>query len=371
MKKSKFTESQIVAVLEKGEAGMPVAELCRKHGIRNATYDLWKSKFSGVQVSELQRLRELETENAKLKRMFSDLAQECCDQGCLESKILTPSARREVMEQPVQAKLSITRACQIAGLSRAAYFKKPMPASERDAQVIYALNAIETRHGRWGFWKCFTRLQLGGRGWNKKRVHRVYCDMGVNSPRRCKKRLTDRLRQPLDLATEPNRCWALDFMHDALYCGRRFRTLNVIEEANRECLAIEVGVPIPLARLIRVLGRLIACYGSPTAIRLDNGPEMISEAFTEWAGAKGIAIRCIQPGKPNQNAFIERFNRTYRTEVLDAHLFANLEQVQAITDQWLVDYNQYRPHESRGGLPVVQFMPRLTLAPIVYQTVST
>ncbi|SAI59127.1 transposase [Bordetella trematum] len=98
---------------------------------------------------------------------------------------------------------------------------------------------------------------------------------------------------------------------------------------------------------------------------------MISDAFTQWAGAKGIAIRYIQPGKPNQNAFIERFNRTYRTEALDAHLFANLEQVQAITDQWLVDYYQYRPHESLVGLQLVQFLPRLTLAPVVYQPVFT
>jgi len=160
-------------------------------------------------------------------------------------------------------------------------------------------------------------------------------------------------------------------MHDALYCGRRFRTLNVIDEANRECLAIEVGTSIPSARLIRVLSRLIDCYGTPDAIRLDNGPEMVSEAFTEWAAAKGIAVRYIQPGKPNQNAFIERFNRTYRTEVLDAHLFANLEQVQAITEQWLVDYNEYRPHEALGGIPPVQFMPRLTHAPNLYRPLST
>lgn len=145
----------------------------------------------------------------------------------------------------------------------------------------------------------------------------------------------------------------------------------MIDEANRECLAIEVGVSIPSARLIRVLSRLIDCYGLPDAIRLDNGPEMISDVFTEWAEAKDISIHYIQPGKPNQNAFIERFNRTYRTEVLDAHLFSNLEHVQAITDRWLVDYNEYRPHESLGGLPPVQFMPRLTLAPIVYQPMST
>lgn len=160
-------------------------------------------------------------------------------------------------------------------------------------------------------------------------------------------------------------------MHDTLYCGRRFRTLNVIDEANRECLAIEVGMSIPSARLVRVLSSLIDCYGPPDAIRLNNGPQMISDAFTESAAAKGISIRYIPPGKPNQNAFIERFNRTYRTEVLDAHLFANLEQVQAITDRWLVDYNEYRAHESLGGLPPVQYMPRLTLAPIVYQPMST
>jgi putative transposase len=134
----------------------------------------------------------------------------------------------------VQARLSITRACRIAGLSRAAYYKRPTSASERDAEVIEALNAIVSRRGRWGFWKCFTRLRLDGCCWNKKRVHRVYCDMGLNLPRRCKKRLPDRPRQPLDPESEPNRCRALDFMHDALYCGRRFRTLNVIDEAIRD-----------------------------------------------------------------------------------------------------------------------------------------
>lgn len=180
--------------------------------------------------------------------------------------------------------------------------------------MIEALNAIVSRHRHCGFWKCFTRLRLDGRRWNKKRVHRVYCDMGLNLPRRCRSGCPDGPRQPLDLASEPNRCWALEFIHDALYCGRRFGTLNVIDEANRECLAIEVGTSIPSARLIRALSRLVDCYGVPGAIRLDNGPELVSKAFTEWTAAKGIAVRYIQPGKPNQNAFIERFNQTYHTE---------------------------------------------------------
>ncbi len=274
-------------------------------------------------------------------------------------------------EELIAARLSVTRACRITGLSRAAYYKRPQPASQRDAAVIDALNGVVEAHRRWGFWKCFHRLRLDGHGWNKKRVHRVYCDMGLNIPNRTRKRLIDRVPQPLDLAHEVNRCWALDFVHDALYCGRTFRTLNVIDEANRECLTIEVGTSIPSARLIRVLDRLIDCYGAPDAIRCDNGPEMCSQAFTNWSRDRGIAIRYIQPGKPNQNAFIERFNRTYRTEVLDAYLFSTLEQVRAITDRWLRDYNEYRPHESLGDVPPVQFLPRLTTAPNLYQRMPT
>jgi len=137
-------------------------------------------------------------------------------------------------------------------------------------------------------------------------------------------------------------------MHDSLYCGKTFRTLNVIDEANRECLAIDIGTSIPSARLIRTLERLIDYDGKPHAIRLDNGPEMTSQQFVDWAKVKDIHIRYIQSGKPNQNAFIERFNRTYRNEVLDAHLFDNIRQVQAITEQWLFEYNETRPHESWG-----------------------
>jgi putative transposase len=156
--------------------------------------------------------------------------------------------------------------------------------------VIEALNAIVSRRGRWGFWKVLYPVAARWPLLEQKACASVYCDMGLNLPRRCKQRLPDRVRQPLDLASEPKRCRAWDFMHDALYCGRRFRTLNVIDEANRECLAIEVGTSIPLARLMRVLSRLVECYGAPDAIRLDNGPQLVSQAFTEWAAAKGGSI---------------------------------------------------------------------------------
>jgi putative transposase len=258
--------------------------------------------------------------------------------------------------------LSVSRACGIVGLSRSAFYKPAEPAAQRDAEVIDALNGIVEMSPRWGFWKCFDRLRLDGRQWNHKRVWRVYCQLGLNIPKRTKKRLPQRDPVPLKAGTLVNQGWALDFMHDVLYDGRRFRTLNVIDEANREALCIEVGISIPSARLIRALNRLIDWYGAPDSIRMDNGPEMTSHDFIEWAAAKGIKLNHIEPGEPNQNAYIERFNRTYRHEVLDAYVFRSIEQVEEITEDWLRIYNEQRPHDALGGLPPKQFLPRLTTA---------
>lgn len=267
--------------------------------------------------------------------------------------------------------MTVARACRIVGLSRAAFYKAPELPSERDAEVIDALNGIVETSPRWGFWKCFDRLRLQGQTWNHKRVWRVYCQMGLNIPRRTKKRLPMRDPVPLHAGKLVNEGWALDFMHDVLYDGRRFRKLNVIDEANREALTIEVGISIPAARLIRTLSRLIDWYGPPLSIRMDNGPEMRSHDFAAWAAARGIALNYIQPGEPNQNAYIERFNRTYRHEVLDAHVFRTIEQVQHITEDWLLIYNEQRPHDALGGLPPKQFLPRLTTAAVSKNQLST
>jgi len=221
-----------------------------------------------------------------------------------------------------------------------------------------AVLAVVEQHGRWGFWKCFDRLRLDGHPWNHKRVHRVYCALRLNLPRRTKRRVPQRLRQPLVAPSTLNGIWALDFMHDTLYGRRRFRTLNVLDEANREALAIEVGASIPATRVVRVLEQLLALYGRPQALRLDNGPELTAEVFTAWCDAQQIALRYIQPGKPDQNAFIERFNRTYREEVLDAYVFASLSEVQALTDDWLLAYNERRPHDALGRIPPTRFLSR-------------
>jgi putative transposase len=272
---------------------------------------------------------------------------------------VTPSAKREVLAMLVHEHgVPVRRACQAVRLSRAAYYRPRSSRLARDADVVTALNDVVARHTRWGFWKCFHRLRRAGHRWNHKRVHRVYCALRLNLPRRTKRRVPVRLRQPLVAPARLNETWALDFMTDALYDGRRFRTFNVLDEGNREALAIEIGTSIPSARVIRVLDDLIRLYGRPARVRVDNGPELTAEAFVEWCMAHRIAIGYIQPGKPDQNAFIERFNRSYREEVLDAHLFDSLDQVREITDAWLDIYNTERPHDSLGRVPPLTFLPR-------------
>lgn len=258
--------------------------------------------------------------------------------------------------------MPITRACQAAGLSRAAYYRKPTDQSSKDAAVIEVLQAVVEDKPRWGFWKCHDRLRLDGHGINHKRLWRVYCQLGLNLPKRTKKRVLTRERVPLQASSFVNEGWALDFVHDVLYDGRKFRTLNVIDEANREALGIEVAQSLPARRLIDTLQRLVDWYGAPKAIRCDNGPEMTSSAFVQWANERGVTINYIEPGKPNQNAFMERFNRTYRTEVLDAYLFTSLQQVKDITREWLHQYNHERPHDALGGVPPCTFIQRLTTA---------
>ena len=263
--------------------------------------------------------------------------------------------------------VSLRRACESVGLSRAGWYKPVRDRLEKDAAVIAALTAVTDQHRRWGFWKSYDRLRLDGHEWNHKRVYRVYCGLGLNHKRRTKKRLPVRDRQPLDTPSTPNAVWALDFMSDALYVGRRFRTLNILDEGMREGLTIEIDTSLTGERVVRALERLCAWRGVPQAIRCDNGPELTSQVFIDWCERMAIALRFIQPGKPNQNAYIERFNRTYREEVLNSYLFEDLDQVREITYEWLIAYNERRPHDALGGLPPVTFREQKTAKTSTYE----
>jgi putative transposase len=198
-------------------------------------------------------------------------------------------------------------------------------------------------------------LRNQGHAWNHKRIRRVYRAMALHLKRKPKKRLPARTAQTLVVPGQANQTWSLDFMSDSLSDGRTFRTLNVIDDFNREALWIEVDTSLPAERVVRVLEILLLERSTPRSIRMDNGPELISQRLESWAQKKRIELLHIQPGKPAQNAYIERFNRTYREDVLDAYLFDDLEEVRTITETWLENYNTIRPHEALQGLPPRQF----------------
>jgi putative transposase len=243
---------------------------------------------------------------------------------------------------------SVRRSCHAVGVSRAAYYRNLCLERREDRDVITALNALVEKHSRWGFWKCFKALRRKKHPWNHKRVYRVYCGLRLNQKRRAKKRIPQRLRQPLTVPGKPNEVWSADFMSDALYGGSRFRTFNVIDDFNRESLAVEIDTSITGTRLIRIFQRLQKERGLPLKLRTDNGPEFLSADFVTWAEAAGMTIQYIQKGEPNQNAYIERFNRTYREEVLSLYLFEDLRQVREATYWWRIDYNESRPHDALG-----------------------
>lgn len=194
------------------------------------------------------------------------------------------------------------------------------------------------------------KIKQLGHPWNHKRVYRIYCEMGLNIRIKPKKRLPAREATALVQPIKPNICWSIDFMSDVLSNGRRFRTLNVIDDYNREALLIKPAMSLPARYVTRLIDEIASLRGYPNIIRVDNGPEFISKVFKEWANRNGIFIQYIQPGKPAQNGFIERFNRTYREDVLDMYIFENLNDVIRITQNWIISYNNERPHESLANL---------------------
>ena len=260
-----------------------------------------------------------------------------------------------------QFQVSERQACRALELRRSVYRYRPRP--NRDGEIIKLL--LELAHGRpeQGFGKLFKRLRRLGHGWNHKRVYRVYCALKLNKRRKGKRRLPTRNPAPLQVSQTMNECWSADFMSDALWDGPRFRTFNVVDDFNREALAIVIDFNLPAARVVRELDQIAAGRGYPLKLRLDNGPEFIALALADWAEQHGVTLEFIKPGKPMQNGFIERFNRSYREAVLDMFVFETLKEVREQTEKWLQEYNEERPHEALGHLTPREYL--LTQTPEV------
>jgi len=184
--------------------------------------------------------------------------------------------------------------------------------------------------------------------------------MKLNIRRRAKKRLPARAKQILSTPEAINQVWSIDFMSDSLWNGRKFRVLNVVDDFNREILCIEPDLSLPAHRVIRALEELEQYRGLPNMIRVDNGPEFISEKLAEWCNSKKITLIFIQPGKPTQNAYVERFNGSMRRELLNAYIFRTLDEVREKAEEWMFDYNNHRPHEALNNKTPADLLMEIT-----------
>ena len=250
--------------------------------------------------------------------------------------------------------VSQRQACKAVSLPRSNVQYKCKP--KHDEPVIDQLKELVDKHPSIGFWQSYYRIRRKGFIWNHKKVYRVYTDLKLNIRRRYKKRLPARVKQALYQPAALNEVWSIDFMSDTLWDGRRFRLLNIIDDYNREVLHIETDLSLPTLRLIRVLEYLKEFRGLPQIIRVDNGPEFISHRLDMWCKEHKISLAFIQPGKPMQNGFVERCNGNIRKELLNAFVFNNLDDVREKAEEWRMDYNCSRPHQSLGYVPPGEFI---------------
>ena len=250
--------------------------------------------------------------------------------------------------------VSIALACRTFDVSETCYRYGPKLRAENE-EIADLLLGLTDAKKTWGFGLCFLHLRnLQGHIWNHKRVYRIYCELALNLRIKPRKRLKRDKPEALAVPDAPNLTWSMDFMADRLGDGRAFRLLNVLDDFNREGLCIEVDFSLPAERVIRSLDRIIEWRGKPGIIRVDNGPEYISATLLEWPGKHGVIIQHIQPGQPQQNAYIERYNRTVRHEWLDQYIIETIEEAQDFATQWLWTYNNDRQNMGIGGMTPAQ-----------------
>ncbi|KAA6490846.1 IS3 family transposase [Agrobacterium sp. ICMP 7243] len=348
MKKQRFTEEQIIGVLKEQEAGVKAADLCRKHGISEATFYNWKAKYGGMEVSEAKRLKALEDENAKLKKL---LAEQMLDVAALREllgkKMVGPAAKREaVAHLKVTMGLSERRACQIISTDRKTIrYRSSRPP---EVELRAKLRDLANERRRFGYRRLFILLRRDGETSGVNRIYRLYREEGLSVRKRKARRRAVGMRAPILVEAKANARWSLDFVHDQFACGRRFRILNVVDDVTRECLAAIPDTSISGRRVARELTTLVERRGEPGMIVSDNGTELTSNAILAWSKAHKVEWHYIAPGRPMQNGYVESFNGRMRDELLNESLFFGLDHARSAIAEWADDYNNFRPHSSLG-----------------------
>ncbi|WP_297655995.1 IS3 family transposase, partial [Hydrogenophaga sp.] len=359
MKKSEFTEEQIAFALKQAELGTRVEEVCRKMGISDATFYVWKKRYGGVGPSELRRLRQLEEENRKLKQIVADLS---LDKAMLQAvgrkKALRPSQRRELVPELMQrVGCSQRNALRVVKMSASTYL---YVSQCKDEGLLKArIKEITDTRVHYGYRRVHVMLRREGHMDNVKRVYRLYREEGLSlrlkRPRRNK---AAKLRQPKQLAHAINEIWSMDFVADALFDGRKLRMLTVVDLFTRERLAIDVGQSLKGEDVVRVLTAITQERGLPRTIKSDNGSEFISKVMDKWAYERGVELDFSRPGKPTDNANVESFNGRLRQECLNATWFMSLDDARGKIEAWRQYYNESRPHSALDWATPAEFARR-------------
>jgi len=260
--------------------------------------------------------------------------------------------REDVAHVIEKFQMSERRACELMEVDRSSYRYRPRP--DRNVDLRRRMMELAGERPRFGYRRLWLLLNDERGPINRKRVQRLYRQAGLKVRRRPRKRLkTAPMEKPI--LTAPNQEWAMDFVHDQLATGQRIRTLSIIDDFTRECLALEVDTSLPSLRVIRALDQIAEHRPLPQVIRTDNGPEFTSRRFLSWSLEKRVRATRIQPGKPIQNAHIESFNGRLRDECLNVSWFSNLSDARSKIQQWRLDYNHVRPHSSLNNQPPETF----------------
>ncbi|ASD78292.1 IS3 family transposase [Burkholderia gladioli] len=364
MKRKRFSIEQIVAVLKQAELGMPVADLIRQVGISEQTFYRWKKQYAGMQSDQVRELKQLQDENARLKKLVAELS---LDKAILQDvafkKVARPALRRDVVAYVVSHYgLTMRRACRLLKQPRSVQYyrsvKDPRP------ELRSRMREIAYTRVRYGYRRVHVLLRREGWQLGRNQAYRLYCEeqlqLRSKLPKRRKMVVT---RMAKIVPVKPNDAWSMDFVADQLADGSKFRTLTVVDVFTKEALAIEVGQRLKGEHVVSALNRIVARRGAPRHVFVDNGSEFSGRLLDMWAYHHRAKIDFSRPGKPTDNCHIETFNGSFRDECLNLHWFETLGEAKAIIEAWRRDYNESRPHSALKDLAPAEFARQLALLP--------
>ncbi|PHR25417.1 MAG: IS3 family transposase [Hoeflea sp.] len=335
--------------------GMPRIDAIRQIGVTEQTYYRWKKKYGGMGAEQLKELKRLQKENERLRRAVSDLTlDKLILSEAAKGKLLSPSRRRACIDL-VRSKMKVSerRVCRVLGQHRSTQRRLPQGRADEE-RLVADMIELTRQYGRYGYRRVAALLR--GAGWqvNDKRVERLWKREGLKVPMKQPKKGRLWMNDGSCVRLRPeyrNHVWSYDFVHHRTDDGRAFRTLNILDEYSRECLAIRVKRKLNSTEVIDALTDLFILRGVPAYIRSDNGPEFIAEAVRDWIKAVGAKTAYIEPGSPWENGYCESFNGRMRDELLNGEVFYSLREAQIIIESWRTHYNTKRPHSALGYNP--------------------